>query len=102
FLRPTVSGDPPEVAAGSPADLESREVLRHYYAVLERLGAEARSLFVARQIEELPMEQVAALHGLSISTTQRRLARVVRRAAGRVESDPVLAAYVAGRERGER
>jgi RNA polymerase sigma-70 factor (ECF subfamily) len=103
FLRLTASGEPPEAAApAAPADLESREVLRRYYAVLERLGAEARSLFVARQIEELPMDEVAALHGLSLSTTQRRLGRAVRRVAAMVEGDPVIAAYLAGREGGER
>jgi RNA polymerase sigma-70 factor (ECF subfamily) len=93
FLHLTATGDAPELAAS--LDVESREVLQHYYALLERLGAEGRSLYVARHIERLPMAEVAAHHGLSISTTQRRLARVVRRMAAMVEGDPVLAAYVA-------
>jgi RNA polymerase sigma factor (sigma-70 family) len=92
FLRLTPSGDSPEQEVR--VDLDSREVLRRYYAVLERVGGQGRSLFVARQIEELPMAEVAALHGLSISTTQRRLRRVVRRVAAMVEADPVLAAYL--------
>jgi RNA polymerase sigma-70 factor, ECF subfamily len=95
FLRPTATGDSPEQEFR--VDLESREVLRRYYAVLERIGGQGRSLFVARQIEDLPMAEVAALHGLSISTTQRRLRRVVRRVAAMVEADPVLAAYLRDR-----
>ena len=93
FLHLTATGDAPELAAS--LDVESREVLQHYYAMLERLGAEGRSLYVARHIERLPMAEVAAHHGLSISTTQRRLARVVRRMAAMVEGDPVLAEYLA-------
>jgi RNA polymerase sigma-70 factor, ECF subfamily len=92
FLRLTASGEAPEQEIR--VDLESRDVLRRYYDVLERIGGQGRSLFVARQIEELPMAEVAALHGLSISTTQRRLRRVVRRVGAMVEADPVLAAYL--------
>lgn len=92
FLRLTSTGESPEQEVR--VDLESREVLRRYYDVLGRIGGQGRSLFVARQIEELPMADVAALHRLSISTTQRRLRRVVRRVAAMVDADPVLAAYL--------
>src|SRR6185436_6740975 len=92
FLRLTASGAPPEQE--THVDLDSREVLRRYYRVLEQIGGQARSLFVARQIEELPMAEVAALHGLSISTTQRKLRRVVRRVAAMVDADPALSAYL--------
>ena len=102
WLRLTPDGEPPEqeTAQETAIDLESRDVLRRYYALLERIGGEARSLFVAREIEELPMADVAALHGLSISTTQRRLRRVVRRVAAMVAADPVLAAYLRARRAG--
>ena len=99
FLRLSATGDPPELSAS--LDVESREVLQHYYAVLGRLGAEGRSLYVARHIERLPMAEVAAHHGLSISTTQRRLGRVVRRLAAMVDADPVLAGYLTPAEEDE-
>jgi len=99
FLRLSATGDPPELSAS--LDVESREVLQHYYAVLGRLGAEGRSLYVARHIERLPMAEVAAHHGLSISTTQRRLGRVVRRVAAMVDADPVLAGYLTPAEEDE-
>jgi RNA polymerase sigma-70 factor (ECF subfamily) len=94
FFRLSTTGEPPETPT-TPVDLESREVLRRYYRILDRIGGEGRSLFVARQIERLPMGEVATLHGLSMSTAQRRLRRVMRRVAAMVEADPVLAAYVA-------
>ena len=94
FLHLTPSGDAPEVAAPA-GDHEAAEVLRRYYQVLERIGAGARSLYVARHVERLPLAEVAALHGLSVSTVQRRLARVAERVEAMVGGDPVMAGYLA-------
>jgi RNA polymerase sigma-70 factor (ECF subfamily) len=97
WLRLTPAGDVPEVA-GPDADPESRQVVDHYYRVLDRLSADARSLFVARHIEGLTLADVAALHGLSVSTAQRKLARARRRIAVLAKSDTVLRAYLRGSE----
>ncbi|HEX3696781.1 MAG TPA: hypothetical protein VH374_15480 [Polyangia bacterium] len=67
-------------------------------ACWDRLGAEARSLYIARTIDGQPLEAVAAAHGLSVSTAQRRLLRTTQRIAALVDGDPVLAAYVRERE----
>jgi RNA polymerase sigma-70 factor (ECF subfamily) len=93
WLRLTPAGDVPDVA-GPDADPESRQVVAHYYGVLDRLSAESRSLFVARHIEGLTLAEVAALHGLSVSTAQRKLARARQRIAPLAKSDPVLRAYL--------
>ncbi len=91
WLRLTPTGDPPD-AAGPSADVESRNVIARYYAVLERLGASDRSIFVARTIEKLTLEEVAEHHGISVSTAQRRLTRATKRVAAMVRQDPSLAA----------
>jgi RNA polymerase sigma-70 factor (ECF subfamily) len=93
WLRLTSGGDVPDVPAPT-ADPESRQVVEHYYDVLDRLSADARSLFVARHIEGLTLAEVAALHGLSVSTAQRKLARARGRIAALAKSDPVLRAYL--------
>jgi DNA-directed RNA polymerase specialized sigma24 family protein len=49
---------------------------------------------VARHIEGLTRAEVAALHGLSVSTAQRKLARARARIAALAKSDPVLCAYL--------
>jgi RNA polymerase sigma-70 factor (ECF subfamily) len=97
FLRLTETGDPPDVAApADPSDDgDAREVVRRYYDVLEKLGGGARSLFVARHIERLPLTEVAALHGMSVSTVQRKLGRIGQRVAAMVADDPVLSAFTA-------
>jgi RNA polymerase sigma-70 factor (ECF subfamily) len=99
FLRLTDTGEAPDVVAVDGDD-EARDVVRRYYRVLARLGGTARSLFVAREIERLSLDQAAALHGCSVSTAQRRLARITRRVAAMVADDPVLARYLT-RSKGE-
>jgi RNA polymerase sigma-70 factor, ECF subfamily len=98
FLHLTDSGESPEprlpARDGDRAD-DAREIVRRYYAILERLSGEERSLYVARHIERLPLTEVASLHGLSDSTARRRLLRVARRVAAMVDRDPALSGYLA-------
>ncbi|HEY2902845.1 MAG TPA: RNA polymerase sigma factor [Polyangia bacterium] len=97
LFRLTDDGQLPEPAVAGP-DAEVREVVHRYYRVLDRLGVEARSLYIARTIDGQSLEDVAAAHGLSVSTAQRRLARTTQRIAALVDGDPVLAAYLRERE----
>jgi len=73
---------------------EAREATRALYRLLDCLGAEDRSLFVARYVEKMEMTEVAALHGLSLSTVKRRLARLALRVDSRMKSEPALVQYV--------
>jgi RNA polymerase sigma-70 factor (ECF subfamily) len=98
WLRLTDTGAAPDVAsAASPgAAREAREAIARYYRLLETLSGRDRSLFVARTIEGLTLEEVAAAHEVSISTAQRRLARASQRIALLVRRDPLLLALVEG------
>lgn len=96
WLRLTEDGSLPESAAGRGADheqaeREARDAVVRYYAILDAVGGQGRSLFVSRYIEGVELAAVARLHGLSVSTTQRRLLRVARRVDAMVRRDPVLA-----------
>jgi len=97
WLRLTATGSPPEVLGPHP-DVDAREAVAHYYRQLETLGVKDRSILVARTIEGLTLNEVAAAHGLSVSTTQRRLARATKRMATLVRRDPVLVALIQGGE----
>jgi DNA-directed RNA polymerase specialized sigma24 family protein len=57
------------------------------------LRPEARSLFVLRYIEELPVAEVSEVTGLSFSTTKRRLDKAWKRVSGLVAADPLLGEY---------
>lgn len=92
WLRLSDDGELPDRAAATSGDLDcdAREGLQRYYRILDRVSVAARSLFVTRYLEGVDLEQTARRHGLSVSTTQRRLARVTRRVDAMVRRDPLL------------
>jgi RNA polymerase sigma-70 factor (ECF subfamily) len=95
WLRLTTTGDAPE-SVGAERDDESREAVRRYYRLLDGLGGQDRSIFVARTIEGMTLDEVAAAHGVSVSTAQRRIERTTTRLALLVRRDPLLARFVEG------
>jgi len=93
----SIVGLVPEEALPEPSSSllqnEAREVLRALYRMLDSLGSEDRSLFVSRFVEKMELVEVATVHGMSLSTVKRRLARLETRVGARVRSNPVLAEY---------
>lgn len=79
-------------------DTDAREALSRFYAVLDRINAQDRTLFVLRFMEGLGLLEVAAAAELSLATTKRRLARVWSKVRLLVERDPILAEYITNRE----
>lgn len=81
-------------------DAESRQALRRFYAVLDRLGAEDRSAFALRYLEGFKLEEVAQALGTSLATAKRRLQRASALVSRYVEADPALAPYARGSQGG--
>ena len=75
------------------SDTDAREALTRFYAVLDRVNAQDRTLFVLRFMEGLNLLEVAAASRLSLATTKRRLARVWSKLILLIERDPVLSQY---------
>jgi RNA polymerase sigma-70 factor (ECF subfamily) len=98
WLRLTDTGAPPDIAdEASPTKArEAREAIARYYRLLDKLNGRDRSLFVARTIEGLTLEEVAAAHEVSVSTAQRRIARATTLIATLTRRDPLLLALVEG------
>ena len=96
WLSLTPTGDLPEPAPTAP-DLEGREAVSRYYRLVDKLGGRDRSYFVARAIEGMTLDEVAAAHEVSVSTAQRRINRATKRIAALVRRDPMLARFVAER-----
>jgi RNA polymerase sigma-70 factor (ECF subfamily) len=92
IIRPTPDAD--QVPAPPDADEETREAVRRLYRLLDDLGAQDRSLFVSRYIDQMELKEVAAVHAMSFTTTRRRIERMTRRVAARMRGDAVLAGYV--------
>ena len=75
-------------------DAESRQALRRFYAILDRLSVQERTAFVLRHMEGCKLTEVAEALGISLATAKRRLARAGTTVARFVDRDPALAAYV--------
>jgi len=93
WLHLTATGAAPDTTVTHP-DPENRDVIARYYRILDQLGGKDRSLFVSRTVEKLTLSEVAEVHGISVSTAQRRLARATKRVAALVRRDPALAALI--------
>jgi len=74
--------------------MEARQAMQRLYAALNRASALDRSLYVARYLEKMEVEEVALAHDLSFGTAKRRLARATARLNRILERDAALVAYL--------
>jgi len=76
-------------------DVESRDVVRKFYSLLDRLAARPRLVFVLRYVEWMTFDEVAAHMQLSVSTVRRALEAAMSKLSKCVGSDPELAEFLA-------
>jgi RNA polymerase sigma-70 factor (ECF subfamily) len=82
-------GEADALDAGA-ADVESRDLLRRFNRLLDRLAARDRLVFVLRRMEAMTIDETAATMGLSISTVKRSLAHASLRLTHWIDMDPEL------------
>jgi len=90
FHRPETLVD----LGGELMDMESRDLLRRFYALLDRLAPRHRLVFALRHLESMTVDEVAAHMELSISTVKRALDRATSKLSLWIEADPGLAAFL--------
>ena len=90
FHRPETLVD----LGGEPVDMESREVLRRFYALLDRLSPKPRLVFALRHLESMTLEEVAAHMQISLSTVKRLQLRATNRMSRWIEADAGLAGFL--------
>jgi RNA polymerase sigma factor (sigma-70 family) len=73
-------------------DVESRDLLRRFYVLLDRLSARSRLIFVLRRVESMTIPEIATAMELSESTVKRSLLLASRQLSRWVQADPALAA----------
>jgi RNA polymerase sigma-70 factor (ECF subfamily) len=78
-------------------DIESRDLLRRFYALLDRLNPRDRLAFALRHLESMTVEEVAVCMELSESTVKRALAHASERLARWIENDPGLIGLLDGK-----
>jgi len=72
-------------------DVESRDLLRRFYGLLDRLSPRDRLVFSLKELESMTIEEIAEVMTLSISTVKRSLAHASSRLSKWIRSDPGLA-----------
>jgi len=76
--------------SGAP-DVESRDQLRKFYGLLDRLAPRERIVFVMRRVESMSVEEIAATTETSESTVKRALALAAKRLSRLMNDRPSLA-----------
>jgi RNA polymerase sigma-70 factor, ECF subfamily len=71
-------------------DIESRDLLRKFYTLLDRLSPRDRLVFVMRRVESMTVEEIASAMDLSVSTVKRSMLHASSRLSRWVDSDPHL------------
>lgn len=72
-------------------DVESRDLLRTFYAALDRLAPRERIVFILRRVEAMSIEEIAATMKTSESTVKRSMARASSRLARCMDDEPRFA-----------
>jgi RNA polymerase sigma-70 factor (ECF subfamily) len=86
------SGRVPE-RASQASDTEGRDLLDHFYAKLDTLGANDRTAFVLRNIEGLSLDEIVTATGASLATVKRRIRRASQQIERLTSVDPDFAEY---------
>jgi len=82
---------------GDVMDMESLDLLRRFYALLDRLAPRHRLVFALRHLESMTVEEIGAHMDLSISTVKRALERATTKLARWIEADAGLAGFLDAR-----
>jgi RNA polymerase sigma factor (sigma-70 family) len=72
-------------------EMESRDLLRKFHALLERLRPRESLVFVLKRLDAMTVEEIAIVMGISESTVKRSLSRGSLRLAHWINADPGLA-----------
>jgi RNA polymerase sigma-70 factor, ECF subfamily len=93
-VRAWLSFQQPEALADlrvGTLDVESRDQLRRFYVLLDRLTPRDRLVFTLRHMEAMTVGEIATSLDLSVSTVKRSIAHAANRLARWVDADPGLA-----------
>jgi len=77
-------------------DFESRDLLRRFHILLDRLGPRDRLVFTLRRMESMTVEEIASYLRISESTVKRSMTHATDRLSHWMHADPCLSGLVDG------
>lgn len=78
-------------------DMESRDLLRRCYTLLDALRPRDRLVFVLRRMESMTVDEIATTMDISVSTVKRSMSHAEGRLSRWIDSDPGLAEMLSSR-----
>jgi RNA polymerase sigma-70 factor, ECF subfamily len=93
-LRSWLMLEEPEVpidVGSRTLDVESRDLLRRFRGLLDRLTPRDRLVFILRRMESMTVEEIATHMDISESTVKRSMAHAANRLSRWIDADPGLA-----------
>ncbi len=93
-LRGWLFFEPPHALSGrgwKTTDMESRDLIRKFQTLLERLPTRERLVFILRRMESMTVEEIASAMEISESTAKRSMTHASRCLSRWIEADPELA-----------
>jgi RNA polymerase sigma-70 factor (ECF subfamily) len=78
----------------STLDVESRDLLRRFYALLDRLKPREHLAFTLRHVESMTVEEISVAMDMSSSTVKRSIAHAESILARWIDGDPGLAGFL--------
>jgi RNA polymerase sigma-70 factor, ECF subfamily len=78
-------------------DMESRDLLRRCYTLLDALRPRDRLVFVLRRMESMTVDEIATTMDISVSTVKRSMSHAEARLSRWIDSDPGLAELLSSR-----
>jgi RNA polymerase sigma factor (sigma-70 family) len=86
-----------EMSASTLVDVESRDLLRRFYGLLDRLKPRDRLVYALRNFEHMTVDEIVTITNLSMSTVKRSLAHTTKKLSVWSESDLGIAAMLGGK-----
>ena len=96
ILRLTDTGRVPDVAADAD-HAERPNDIRIYYQLLDHVSVNARTAFVLRRLEGMPLQDVAVTLGVSTATAKRWVAMATKQISRLVDDDVELSSSLGRR-----
>jgi RNA polymerase sigma-70 factor (ECF subfamily) len=87
-------GESPESSVSD--DVDTARAAQSVYELLDEMSAEHRTAFALRNIERLPLPEVATACGVSLATAKRWLSRAEGTFRARARNHPVLREWMEG------
>ena len=92
-VRAWLSFHPPDALTDlsfDSTDVEGRDALRRFYAMLDRLSSRDRLAFTLRHLESMTIDEISSTMELSSATVKRSLKKASERLSRWVRADPTL------------